>query len=87
MGQSAGAGSPVSFQCHACRSTLRSRSVASRHTFTLTGRSRPYRAKAYSALGSRSTLVSREYRCSCGHVGWSNHVDLARMTGEPRYTP
>ncbi len=29
-------------------------------------------------MGSRSTFVAREYRCSCGHVGWSNHTDLAR---------
>jgi hypothetical protein len=48
------------------------------HHVTLTGRERPYRRKG--VMGSRSTHVSREYRCSCGHVGWSNHVDLARRT-------
>lgn len=79
MGRSAGAGSPVWFRCHACRSTL----VYERdETVTLTGRTKPYPQRAHHTLGARSTRTSYEYRCSCGHVGWSNHVDLARMAGD-----
>lgn len=37
-------------------------------------------------MGSRSTDRAREYVCSCGHTGWSNHIDLARMAGETRHT-
>lgn len=75
MGRSAGAGSPVWFRCHACRSTL----VNDRSsTYELTGRTKPYKRSKYSMLGSRSTTTAYEYRCSCGHVGWSNHIDLAR---------
>jgi hypothetical protein len=48
------------------------------HHVELTGRERPYHRKRHTVKGSRSTEISREYRCSCGHVGWSNHVDLAR---------
>jgi len=76
MSQSAGAGSPVWFRCWACRSAL----VRNTHTTVeLTGRTRPYRRSKYHAAGIRSTPVSREYRCSCGHVGWSNHFDLELM--------
>lgn len=70
-----GTGSPLSFRC--------SREAAGLHGkgygFELTGRTRPTRARRHSSLGSRSTLTDREYRCECGHVGWSNHEDLARM--------
>jgi hypothetical protein len=63
----------VWFHCHACRSTL----VHNQRTrVELTGRKRPYRNRG--AMGTRSCHTSREYRCECGHVGWSNHIDLAR---------
>lgn len=74
MSRSAGTGSPVWFRCSACRSTL-VRNYDS--TVELTGRTRPAPSRRYHARGSRSTGTLREYRCSCGHVGWSNHVDLA----------
>lgn len=80
MSQSTGPGSPVAFRCHRERDSLRS--VKGEHRIRLTGRQRRYRVKKYSALGIRSDLVSRQYVCSCGHVGWSNHVDLARLAGE-----
>ena len=70
MSRSAGPGSPLAFRCARCR-LRRVEGVVGR-----TGRERPYRAPRGSCLGIRSTLVSREYRCSCGHLGWSNHVDL-----------
>lgn len=81
MGRSHGPGSPVWFRCHRCRSTLVNNRTS---TWELTGRSRP--ARFSGAPGSRSTFREREYRCSCGHVGWSNHIDLARAAGETRYT-
>lgn len=77
MGQSAGAGSPVWFRCHRER-----RGEGLDHEITLTGRSRPSRGKRGSAQGTRSTARDREYTCSCGHTGWSNHIDLARKAGE-----
>lgn len=83
MGQSAGAGSPVWFRCWADRQ-VGSRGGGTDHRVTLTGRTRPYPHRQGHALGSRSSRTSREYRCSCGHVGWSNHVDLAEMAGVPR---
>lgn len=46
------------------------------HRITPTGRTRPYRTARYTTLGLRSTHTSREYQCSCGHTGWSNHCDL-----------
>lgn len=84
---SAGAGSPVYFMCPKER---RERNWArwgrytysGEHRVTLTGATRPYRAPRGSALGIRSDEVAREYTCSCGHKGWSNHMDLARMAGE-----
>jgi hypothetical protein len=85
---SAGIGSPVFFLCPTERRernaafdyrTRRLRYPVPRHEVDLTGRERPYPRQAGSALGVRSTLVSREYRCrECDRVGWSNHVDLAR---------
>lgn len=72
MSRSSGAGSPVWFHCYEARRHGHYQG----HVVNLTGRERPYRRKRYSAKGSRSSDVSREYVCSCGHIGWSNHVDL-----------
>lgn len=80
--KSAGAGSPVFFRCPGARyealwSLYRDEDMR-QHDVVLTGRTKPY--KPPRALGSRSTFVSREYECqACGHVGWSNHVDLERL--------
>lgn len=79
MGRSAGTGSPVWFRCYNDR-----RGVGIDHTVRLTGRERPSPAKKGHTKGSRSSWFLREYACSCGHVGWSNHVDLARMAGKTR---
>lgn len=83
MGRSAGAGSPAWFRCAVARDTTR-RDDRSEHLVTLTGREKPYEAKRRHTLGVRSTYISREYRCECGHVGWSAHVDLARLAGDSR---
>lgn len=77
MSRSAGTGSPAWFTCTVDRQERFTRS----HQVELTGRERPYQPKRGTAIGTRSTFVAREYRCTCGHVGWSNHVDLARLAG------
>lgn len=82
MSWSAGPGSPISFVCWKGRQDWRTK-AAHRNVYavTLTGQSRPYKTAFGSSLGLRSTFTSREYCCECGHVGWSNHVDLERMAG------
>jgi hypothetical protein len=47
------------------------------HSIKLTGRTKPN--KNTTNLHPRTSTVSREYRCQCGHVGWSTHKDLERM--------
>lgn len=79
MGRSAGPGSPVWFRCWSDRSTVRG---GVDHRVTLTGRRRPYRSAKGHALGIRSDTIAREYRCTCGHVGWSNHLDLSDIDPE-----
>ena len=75
-----GTGSPNWFLCfRERRENWRKRR---RHQVLLTGRYRPYRSPRGSVHGSRSSWVSFQYRCTtCGYVGWSNHVDLARRAG------
>lgn len=80
MSRSAGTGSPTYFYCWKGRQTARFRRDG--HRVELTGRTRPYHSKRYSMLGTRSMSTSYEYRCSCGHVGWSNHADLARIAND-----
>lgn len=76
MGRSAGTGSPVWFRCSRCRSTL----VRNTHSkVRLTGREKPMPERRGSTLGARSTRTLREYECSCGHIGWSNHMDLLQQ--------
>lgn len=86
MSRSAGTGSPVYFHCHRYRQlnykTRNNPHDRDEHTVTLTGRTKPYKVSKHRALGSRSTRTLREYKCSCGHVGWSNHIDLAVMAGD-----
>ncbi len=80
MSRSAGTGSPVWFRCGAAR---RSSYHPAQYSVTLTGRTRPYTQPRGSCIGSRSTFTTYEYVCDeCGHVGWSNHVDLARQAGD-----
>lgn len=76
MSESAGPGSPISFKCH--RERLGYGRLAG-HTVVRTGLTRRYRPSRYSALGQRSMTTSHQYRCSCGHVGWSNHKDILRV--------
>lgn len=81
VSRSAGTGSPVWFRCYLDRKGIYD---AGGHRVQLTGNTRPYHPKHRHCLGSRSTTTSYEYRCSCSHVGWSNHIDLARLAGDAR---
>lgn len=85
MSRSSGTGSPFRFRCHMARKSWHAAHrlhpealVRVLHEVTLTGRTRPYRNR-YHAIVGRSTVVAREYRCTCGHVGWSNHSDLSKQ--------
>jgi hypothetical protein len=48
----------------------------------LTGRKRKVKS---NKGGARVCQISREFRCSCSHVGWSRHIDLADKAGESKY--
>lgn len=43
------------------------------HDVVRTGRTKPNRSRKMGAYGIDE---SHEYRCSCGHVGWSTHPDI-----------
>ena len=88
MSRSAGTGSPLFFMCREARriwytDVARTSEERKLHRVTLTGRTRARRSAAGHAVGVRSRLVERQYACSCGHVGWSNHMDLERMEFRP----
>jgi hypothetical protein len=75
-----GAGQPVYFKCAKCRLT-RNAGIggAELNRQTLTGRTRG----PYGNRGQRMDKFAREYKCDCGHTGWSRHVDLARKAALP----
>lgn len=76
MGRSAGTGSPVYFACLKWRQGYwRNRRYPHDHVVKRTGRTKPYKTHK---PGIRSLKVSHEYECSCGHVGWTNHMDIVR---------
>lgn len=85
MGRSSGPGSPLRFLCTRARRLRNWRTgfVPSGHDVKLTGRERPHRHVGHSIVG-RSTLVSREYVCACGHRGWSNHRDLEQLAARDK---
>lgn len=80
-GRGKAAGSPVFFHCFAARREVYGHRRD--HTVELTGRIRRYRPPRGSAMGSRSMHVAFEYRCACGHVGWSNHRELWPFASRP----
>jgi hypothetical protein len=81
MGSNNGTGQPNWFRCSQCRRTTRGGDGGWLGDVELTGRRRPHRGKS----GARNTHIDREYVCqSCGHVGWSCHVDLAHKAGDHR---
>lgn len=85
--KTAGAGQPLFFHCPKYRSARATEREAAYLAFmlrahreiTLTGRTR----KVRKPNGQRMTKTAREYRCTCGHVGWSRHVDLERLSRLP----
>jgi predicted RNA-binding Zn-ribbon protein involved in translation (DUF1610 family) len=80
MGANNGTGQPNWFRCSKCRRHGQ-RDDGWAGGVTLTGRKREHVGKQ----GARNTYIDRQYRCdSCGHVGWSCHVDLAMKAGEHR---
>ena len=50
----------------------------SAHVVKLTGKTRP--APSPSKGHPRKSKLSRQYECSCGHVGWSSHYALERLS-------
>jgi hypothetical protein len=81
MGSNNGTGQPYWFRCSKCRSTVRGGEGG--WSVELTGRKRKARSRSG---GARVCPIEREYRClSCGHVGWSRHIDLAELAGEHKY--
>lgn len=70
MGRSSGTGQPLWFKCPQC--------LGSCFGVKLTGKKRKLATGGYG----RSDPFIREYVCSCGHIGWSRHRDLARWSGE-----
>ena len=75
-GTNAGTGYPITFMCPVLRrSGHRSNMDFDRHQIRATGRTKkpPSPGKGNPRKADRSL----EYECSCGHVGWSCHIDLA----------
>lgn len=78
MGANNGTGQPYWFRCSKCR-MRGDRNDGWSGDVTLTGKIRPHRGKA----GARNAHIDREYVCnSCGHKGWSCHIDLAHKAGD-----
>lgn len=80
MGANNGTGQPHFFVCPVERSTRIVR-ILGPHRVELTGRTRDESRlrRKHGRGGGRMSRTSREYRClTCGHVGWSAHVDLER---------
>ena len=73
-----GTGSPISFRCAACRSWRgRWRDSGGLAQVTLTGQIRArWEVVGRMATSPRNAAWSVSYRCQCGHVGWSSHVEI-----------
>lgn len=83
-----GTGYPIWFQCAKARriwygsrrnndeGNERTARERAEHVTELTGRTRrtPKTGKGHP----RKSWTTFEYRCSCGHVGWSSHKNLER---------
>lgn len=75
-GTNGGTGRPLWFHCAAFRREPYRTRCAANHFVKLTGRKR---LMPIGNAGNRNSKFSREYRCACGHVGWSRHVDLEHL--------
>jgi hypothetical protein len=85
MSRSHGTGYPIHFACSQARriwhgssdeQSARTSRERREHVVELTGRTRP--TKRDGKGHPRKSWTTYEYRCSCGHVGWSSHKDLER---------
>lgn len=79
MSRSAGPGSPIFFMCARLRKVYwrdRTDRLHANHRVVRTGRTRPAPRNPGHAVGVRSLMVEHEYRCSCGYVGWTRHIDI-----------
>ena len=89
-GTNAGTGQPNWFRCYGCRKRHGTNEYFRRDGYldtaklgvltrvVLTGKTRP---APTGRGGIRNSHTVRQYRClDCGHVGWSRHVDLERVT-------
>jgi hypothetical protein len=80
MGSNNGTGQPYWFMCWRMRRDKGATRSATRwewehHTVTRTGRTRP---KRNNKGGARVLQQEHEYTCTCGHRGWTRHVDILR---------
>jgi len=82
-GKGSGTGYPLTFNCFRCR-----RSVNGciggfvsycRHAQVRTGRVRPLSRPQQSKGHPRVLRERHEYRCTCGHTGWTRHADVLRV--------
>lgn len=80
-GTNAGTGCPIAFRCTEERRD-ESRMRHAVHVVRVTGKER----KADGNRNIRMDTVAREYVCSCGHRGWSRHIDLRNRNWYPVVT-
>ena len=82
MSRSHGTGYPHWFLCPFERRRFTAdRLRGAPHKKVRTGKTR--RAPSPGKGSVRKLQESHEYRCSCGHVGWSCHVDVLRTPLQP----
>lgn len=83
---------PISFVCHKARRNRRMHHNGTRlviephdrsHVVTRTGRTKPNPSRR---RGPRTLGQSWEYKCSCGHVGWTTHSDIILARFDPKET-
>lgn len=76
MGANNGTGQPYWFRCSACRRTHALGGGGHVKDVALTGKTRKYTGGNRGPRGSRTHY---QYVChTCGHEGWSRHVELER---------
>jgi hypothetical protein len=78
-GANNGTGQPIAFRCWRCRRRSPAHRVWAKQYRYYHGRNVVVtgRTKDVGRASIRMDLVSREYKCDCGYVGWSRHKDLA----------
>lgn len=67
---------PIAFTCPVHRRNKSRTGEAHRHVgVRRTGRTKPSKARKASRM---SLVVSVEFVCPCGHIGWTTHPDILR---------